>query len=232
MRAGVKAVLLDIEGTTTPIAFVYETLFPFARRRLEAGCARAATEPAFADAVALLRAEHGARPFGPGLPRFGDGAPYARHLMNHDVKSTGLKALQGLIWEAGYREGELKGEVFDDVPPALKRWKQAGLRTRIYSSGSILAQKLLFGHSTAGDLLPLIEDHHDTTTGPKREQPSYETIAAAYGLPAGEILFCSDVTAELDAARGAGMQTLLLRRPGNKPTDANGHDEAPDFSAL
>jgi enolase-phosphatase E1 len=136
-------------------------------------------------------------------------------LMDQDIKSTGLKHLQGLIWEAGFASGELRAHVYDDVPPALKAWNAAGRDVRIYSSGSIQAQKLFFGHTIAGDFLPLLKGHYDTTTGPKKEPASYRAIAALYGLPSSEILFLSDIVAELDAACSAGMRTALVVRPGN-----------------
>lgn len=227
LPSGVRAVLTDIEGTTTPLSFVVDVLFPFAKKRLEDACA--SEDPRFADAVRQLRQEHAAEK---GAPEFGNGAPYARYLMELDRKSTGLKALQGLIWEAGYRDGHLKGDVYPDVPEALRAWKEQGIRLRIFSSGSVLAQKLLFGHTPYGDLLPYFEGYHDTTTGPKREARAYTAIADAFGLPAGEILFLSDVTEELDAAREAGMRTGLLVRPGNKPAEAGEHGVYRSFSEL
>jgi enolase-phosphatase E1 len=228
---GVRAVLTDIEGTTTPLSFVVDVLFPFAKERLEDACA--ARDPRFVDAVRRLRLEHEAeRGSGADVPDFGDGSPYARHLMELDRKSTGLKALQGLIWEEGYRTGELQGEVYPDVPEALRRWKERGIRARIFSSGSVLAQKLLFGHTPDGDLLPFFEGYHDTTTGPKREARTYAAIARAFGLPPGEILFLSDVVEELDAARAAGLRTGLFLRPGNKPAAPGGHPTYRSFSEL
>jgi enolase-phosphatase E1 len=220
LPAGVRGILIDVEGTTTPVSFVYEVLFPYAAERLEEACARAAEEPAIAAAVALLRQEHEAERQaggGDGLPPFGDGAPYARHLMARDRKSTGLKALQGLIWEEGYRSGRLRGQVFADVPPALAAWRGAGLRLRVFSSGSVLAQRLLFGYSDHGDLTGCFEGYHDTTTGAKREATSYAAIAGAFALPPPAILFLSDLPAELDAAGAAGLLTGLFRRPGNAP---------------
>jgi enolase-phosphatase E1 len=231
---GVRAVLTDIEGTTTPLSFVADVLFPFAKERLEDACGISAAEaPRFADAVRQLRREHEAeRGSGATVPDFGNGAPYARHLMELDRKSTGLKTLQGLIWEDGYRTGELKGDVYPDVPEALRSWKEKGIRVRIFSSGSVLAQKLLFGHTAYGDLLPYFEGYHDTTTGPKREARAYAAIAEAFGLPPGEILFLSDVVEELDAAREAGMRTGLFLRPGNKPAVPGGHPAYKSFSEL
>ncbi|HEX3130251.1 MAG TPA: acireductone synthase [Thermoanaerobaculia bacterium] len=228
---GVRAVLTDIEGTTTPLTFVADVLFPFAKERLEDACL--SEDPRFVEAVRQLRQEHEAeRGSGVAIPDFGTGAPYARHLMELDRKSTGLKALQGLIWEDGYRTGELKGDVYPDVPEALKSWKEKGIRVRIFSSGSILAQKLLFGHTDYGDLLSYFEGYHDTTTGPKREAGAYTAIAEAFGLPPGEILFLSDVVEELNAAREAGMQTGLFLRPGNKPADPGSHPAYRSFAEL
>ncbi|HVG06075.1 MAG TPA: acireductone synthase [Thermoanaerobaculia bacterium] len=225
---GTRAVLTDIEGTTTPLSFVLDVLFPYARRRLDAACASG--EPRFTEALQRLRQEHeGERE---SVPDFGDGAPYAHWLMDRDRKSTGLKMLQGILWEDGYRVGELQAQVWPDVADALRTWKEQGIRARIFSSGSVLAQKLLFGHSDQGDLLPYFEGFHDTTTGPKNSPASYAAIADAFGLPPGEILFLSDVTAELDAARDSGMQTGLLLRPGNKPAEGNGHKVYQSFAEL
>jgi enolase-phosphatase E1 len=232
-----RAVLTDIEGTTTSISFVYDVLFPYAAARLDEACRSAASHPAIAAALATLRAEYEAEsheePTASGrLLPFGDGAPYARHLMRLDRKSTGLKALQGLIWEEGYRSGEIKGHLFPDVPEALARWHRQGIRLRVFSSGSIRAQRLLFGHSDFGDLTPLFEGYHDTTTGPKREETSYRAIAAAYALPPGEILFLSDVRGELDAAAAAGMATGLLVRPGNPTADPGPHPTYTSFAEI
>jgi enolase-phosphatase E1 len=227
----VRAVLTDIEGTTTPLSFVLDVLFPYARRRLDAACASA--EPRFAEALQRLREEYEAeRAAGTDLPAFGDGASYAHWLMDRDRKSTGLKMLQGILWEDGYRSGELRGQVWPDVADALRVWKERGIRARVFSSGSVLAQKLLFGHSDQGDLLPYFEGFHDTTTGPKQSAASYAAIATAFGLSPGEILFLSDVTAELDTAREAELQTGLFLRPGNRPAEPNGHAVYRSFSEL
>jgi len=227
----VRAVLTDIEGTTTPLSFVVDVLFPFAKERLEDACA--SKDLRFADAVRQLRQEHEAeRGSGASVPDFGNGAPYARYLMELDRKSTGLKALQGLIWEEGYRTGELQGDIYPDVPEALRAWRERGIRARVFSSGSVLAQKLLFGHTAYGDLLPCFEGYHDTTTGPKREARAYAAIAESFGLPPGEILFLSDVVEELDAAREAGMRTGLFLRPGNKPAEPGSHPVYRSFSEL
>jgi enolase-phosphatase E1 len=230
---GIAAVLLDIEGTTTSISFVYDVLFPYAAARLDEYCSRADPDPELAEALARLRTEYEEEASrGVPLPPFGNGAPYARHLMAEDRKSTGLKLLQGVIWEEGYQTGALRGHIFPDVPPALAAWRAAGIRLRVFSSGSVRAQKLLFAHTDYGDLTPYFEGFHDTTTGPKREPASYAAIADAYGLSAKEILFLSDVREELDAAAAAGMQTGLMVRPGNRPAEPGRHAVYREFGEM
>jgi enolase-phosphatase E1 len=150
-------------------------------------------------------------------------------LMDRDVKATGLKQLQGLIWEGGFHSGALRSALFPDVAPALRAWAKAGVQMRIYSSGSTHAQRLFFAHTEAGDLTPLLSGYHDTTTGPKKAAASYTAIAADADVAPGEILFLSDVTEELDAARAAGLQTALAIRPGNREMAAGGH---PQFTSL
>jgi len=162
------------------------------------------------------------------IPKF---LEYIDWLMDHDRKSTALKSLQGKIWKTGFESGELKGELFADVPAALKRWSEHA-RVAIYSSGSVEAQQLLFRYSTFGDLSSLIAAHFDTRTGPKREAASYAAIAASLGVVPGGVLFFSDVVPELDAAREAGCQTRLVVRPGNAPvSDPNGHAVVASFPA-
>jgi enolase-phosphatase E1 len=223
----IRAVLTDIEGTTTSISFVYDVLFPYAVARLDEYCGQPEPEPELAEALARLRQEQDQE-----QDHEGPLADYARRLMAEDRKSTGLKLLQGVIWEEGYRSGALRGHVFPDVPGALAAWRGAGLRLRVFSSGSVRAQRLLFGHSDFGDLTPLFEGFHDTTTGPKRETASYAAIAAAFGLPAGEALYLSDVPEELDAAAAAGLCTGLLVRPGNRPAEPGVHAVYRDFTEL
>lgn len=200
--------MLDIEGTTTPVAFVHDVLFPYARARVQA----------FLDDadIARLRAEYAAEPPQPDLPSWSPVA-YVHWLMDRDRKSTGLKALQGKIWEEGYRAGTLRGQVYADVPAALRRWRAQGRDVAIFSSGSVQAQQTLFANSTAGDLSPFISGYFDTTTGPKREPASYTRIAGALGRMPRDVLFISDVTGELDAAREAGMQTALCVRETKVP---------------
>ena len=218
---GAHAVVLDIEGTTTPVSFVYDVLFPYARANLRAYLTVHAEERAVREAARLLREEHAADesagaspPALPGAdPRWLTG--YLEWLMDRDRKSTGLKLLQGLIWERGYADGTLRSEVFPDVEPALRRWRAAGMRIGVYSSGSVLAQRLIFAHTQTGDLTPLVDAYFDTTVGPKRASPSYRRIAASLALAPAQILFLSDVSAELDAAAEAGLATALVVRPGN-----------------
>jgi enolase-phosphatase E1 len=218
-----SAILLDIEGTTTPITFVHRVLFPYARARLGAFVLPHRGDPAVVEAVARLRREHaadvsaGAEP--PAWPEAGlDGlVPYLEWLMDRDRKSPGLKTLQGLIWEEGYSRGELRGLVFDDVPGAMRRWHAAGRKIAIYSSGSVLAQRRLFQTTADGDLTTIIDGFFDTSVGAKVDRGSYERIAAVLDVAGDRILFVSDVTAELSAARQAGFQVRLAMRPGNAP---------------
>jgi enolase-phosphatase E1 len=235
-------VLLDIEGTTTPITFVYETLFPYARRHLRAHLAHHFDSPEYAGLLDQLRKLHDADAAGGDSPppwidspdaRLDSVASYVEWLMDRDRKATPLKELQGRIWEEGYRRGELIGEVFADVAPALARWTADGIRVAIFSSGSVLGQQLLFAHSSAGDLSGFISNYFDTTTGPKGDPESYTCIARALNLQLSEILFVSDVVRELDAARGAGMQTRLAVRPGNaSPPPGHGYEVITTFGEL
>ena len=216
---GVTAVLLDIEGTTTPIAFVSGVLFPFARAHLATFLDARAGSTAVADLTRRLANEHAADiARGENPPSMQDGiAAYASWLMDRDRKSPGLKELQGLIWERGYQSGELRGQVFPDVPPALRRWHEAGVGVAIYSSGSELAQRRLFESTEHGDLTPLLARFFDTAVGAKTMSESYTHVARALGRKPREVLFISDVTAELAAARTASLQTCLSIRPGNAP---------------
>jgi enolase-phosphatase E1 len=146
---------------------------------------------------------------------------FVEQLMDNDVKATGLKDLQGKIWKSGFESGALRAHVFADVRPAIESWRAAGLDVRIYSSGSIAAQKLFFAHSIVGDMLPLFSGHYDTTIGGKKDPASYQAIAADWQIPAAEILFVSDVLAELDAAHDVGMPTALSIRAGNPASDGS-----------
>ncbi|MEO8373944.1 MAG: acireductone synthase [Sphingomonas bacterium] len=196
-----RAILTDIEGTTSSIAFVAETLFPYARERLPAFVAAHPDEttPILAEVAAME----------PGDPL----ATLTRWI-DEDRKATPLKTLQGMIWADGYRERAFTGHIYPDAVAALRRWHAAGIALYVFSSGSVAAQKLLFGHSDAGDLTPLFSGYFDTTTGPKREAASYHAIADAIGLAADEIVFLSDTPQEITAAREAGLSALLIDRNG------------------
>jgi enolase-phosphatase E1 len=218
-RRAVRAVLLDVEGTTTPIAFVYGTLFPYTRAHL-----RPFLDDHGSTCAALLDRLRREQAADADAPADASVAEYVEWLIDRDRKSTALKELQGLIWEDGYRTGDLVGEVFPDVAPLLERWKRRGIDVGIFSSGSVLAQQLLFGHSSDGDLRPFLRWHFDTTTGSKTALESYRRIVDTIGLPPDAVLFVSDVVTELDAARAAGLQTALALRPGNAlVTDAREH---------
>lgn len=235
-----RAILLDIEGTTTPIEFVHQVLFPYARARVREFLQRHASDETVRADIELLRREHVLE-----HPRPADLTPwndadelksaeaFVYWLMDRDGKSTGLKSLQGKIWEAGYRAGELKGkgEVYADVRPALARWQEAGKRIAIFSSGSVQAQRNLFANTTAGDLSAFLSGYFDTTTGPKRDAHSYQRIATELRCRPEDVLFISDVAAELDAARSAGMRTALCVR-GAPPETANGHPVIHTFAEL
>ncbi|MEM6798665.1 MAG: acireductone synthase [Planctomycetota bacterium] len=245
-----RGILLDIEGTTSAIAYVYDVMFPFARNGLDAYLDRHWGEPGLAKVGDQIASDAGHASLDAWLRDAPTGGGDAKalvrgevvRLMDGDVKATGLKQLQGLIWEDGFRSGELRAHVFPDVPPALAAWREAGIDLRVYSSGSVHAQKLFFGHSDApggnaggngGDLLPFFSGHYDTTTGGKREPTSYTKIAGDWGLPAAGVLFLSDVVAELDAAREAGMQTGLVVREGNAPVEpGHGHAALTSFAEI
>ncbi len=205
----IAAIVTDIEGTTTPISFVTETLFPYARTHLPAFVVAHHQEPAIAALLAETRHLAGA----PDLDLDGTIAILCRWI-DEDRKATPLKTLQGLIWDQGYRGGTLKGAVYPDAALALRQWHQSGIRLYVYSSGSVMAQKLIFGFSSAGDLTPLFSGYFDTTTGPKLAEDSYRAIEAAISVSARAILFLSDHPGELDAAAAAGFKTAWLQREG------------------
>ncbi len=217
---GVSLVLLDIEGTTTPMTFVYEVLFPYARARLSGYLRAHIAEEELRDVLATLRVEwqedarKGEEPPPWALADVPAAARYLEWLMERDRKSPSLKRIQGEIWRGGFASGELRAELFEDVAPAFRRWKESGVDIAIYSSGSVLAQRLIFG-----DLLPFVSAFFDTGVGPKRSPDSYREIAKETGRNAAEVLFVSDVPEELNAALDAGMQILLAVRPGNRPVD-------------
>lgn len=235
----VRGILLDIEGTTSSISYVHEVLFPFAREHLDRFLREQWDAPGTPRALNQLARDAGATSFADWTSN--DSLSEARDrvrsevlkLMADDVKSTGLKELQGLIWRGGFESGQLHAHVFPDVPAALNAWADRGLDVRIYSSGSVAAQQLFFAHTELGDLSPFLRGYYDTTTGPKREPSSYRRITGEVGLPCASILFLSDIVAELDAARAAGMQTRLAVRPGNaRSPEGHGHAMIRSFDEL
>lgn len=214
------AVVTDIEGTTTPIAFVRDVLFPYARARLADWVDR--PDPAVqAEIAEIARMVPGQAPL-----------TTLQHWMDQDAKIAPLKNLQGMIWNEGYADGTLKGALYPDVAPALRRWSAGGVRLFVYSSGSVEAQKLLFGHSTDGDLTFLFGGFFDTRIGVKRDSESYNRLAIGMNVPTVEVLFLSDIEAELDAATMAGMRTCQLIRPGDNTTPSERHPTAPDFPTV
>ena len=221
-QSRVRAILLDIEGTTTPIDFVTKTLFPYASQKLGSFLCENAADREIRALMGELRAQHDLdRRNGLQPPRWGDDseegqlrstAAYGQWLMARDSKCTPLKALQGKIWQEGYSSGELKGEVYPDVPVAFARWKRQGKIVCIYSSGSVLAQQLLFGSVATGELTPYITAFCDTRIGAKTDAESYRKIAASVSLEPEPFLFLSDAPKEIAAAQAAGMQALLCER--------------------
>jgi enolase-phosphatase E1 len=225
---GVSALLLDIEGTTTPIAFVYDVLFPFARSHLHGWIQQHRRTLEFDALASALEAEYrDVSTADAEVPPWDVDArersveQFALWLMDRDRKSPALKQLQGMLWAQGYREGILRGVVFPDVAPAIRRWHDAGLFVAIYSSGSELAQRLLFESTEHGDLTPYIGAFFDTAVGSKREPGSYSRIAVRLGRTPREVLFISDITGELRAAQAAGLQVVMSVRPGNRRTEAD-----------
>lgn len=221
----VAAIVTDIEGTTSSLSFVKDVLFPYARLHLAQFVAEHAQEKAVR---ALLNDAN--REVGGNLDDVGIVAQLERWI-DQDRKITALKSLQGLIWEAGYRNGDFKGHIYADAAEQLRAWHAQGIPLYVYSSGSVYAQKLLFGFSEAGDLTPLFSGYYDTHMGGKREPASYHAIALDIKVPASDILFLSDIVEELDAAQSAGMQTLHLLRHGELNPHAP-HRQVGDFSTI
>lgn len=224
-------ILTDIEGTAGGISFVRDVLFPYARKALPRFVRERGQEPGVRRWLDQVATEHGA---------MCDDAVIVETLqgwIDEDRKHTALKALQGMIWTDGYRRADFTAHVYPDAVEGLRRWHAAGHPLAVYSSGSVPAQKMFFGHSDAGDLLPLFEAFFDTEVGGKREAASYARIAEALGVEPGSILFLSDVVAELDAAREAGVRTVLVDRREDypQPRDANacnGHPRVESFDAI
>ncbi len=223
----IKAILTDIEGTTSSLAFVKDVLFPYSRARLRDFLRAHGAEPAVREQLeAVQRLESSG-----GALDVESLAAILERWIDEDRKLTPLKALQGMIWEEGFRRGDFRGHVYEDAVHALRHWKAQGFKLYVFSSGSVQAQKLLFGHSEYGDLTPLFDGFFDTTVGAKKDAASYRRIAAATGFAPSEILFLSDVPEELDAARSAGLATVQLVR-GPETTPAAGHPQACRFDEI
>ena len=242
---GVKRVLLDIEGTTTPISFVTETLFPYVRRELRSYLTKRWEETEVQDDIEALRNQSINDQEDPNLnfaqiitsendkEKIIDSVvTNVEEQMNVDRKITPLKQLQGHMWKFGYQSGELKGVVYDDCVDALKKWQEMGIPVYIYSSGSVAAQKLLFGNSTHGDLLSYIQGHFDTNIGLKVESESYEKIAKDISVSPNEILFVTDSYKELQAATKQNLQLRLSIRPGNPPVESDEYVRITSFEQL
>ena len=219
------ALVTDIEGTTSDISFVQKVMFPYARQALPGYLQAHAKDPQVLPWIAQIAAEIGC-----ASDDLDAVSSALIDWIDADRKHTALKALQGHVWENAFRSGEFVAHVYPDAVAALRRWQTEGLPMYVYSSGSIQAQKLYFGHTQDGDLRPCFRDHFDTTTGPKREVESYRRIAEAIAVPADRILFLSDIGAELDAARAAGWNTVQIVREGT--TAVAEHDAVGSFDQL
>ena len=225
--SGVRAIVTDIEGTTSSISFVKDVLFPYARRHLPAFVATHADKPEVQHWL-----HEAAKEAGLVSASQADIVALLQRWIDEDRKATPLKALQGMIWDDGYRSGEYRAHMYRDVAPKLREWKARGIDLYVYSSGSVPAQKLFFGFSDAGDLTPLFSGYFDTETGPKRSAESYRRIVAALDRGADEVLFLSDVVEELDAAHAAGLHTTLLARPPQSCPPACAHACASTFDEV
>ena len=232
MNPAIRHVLLDIEGTTCPVTFVSDTLFPYAAARMEAflearqGNSTVQNLLGDLNQAWLADLDPAARALLDAAPATAKPSerilPYLHWLMREDRKLTPLKDLQGLIWEEGYASGDLQGPLFPDVAPALRRWRDAGIRLAVYSSGSVQAQQLIYGHSNAGDLRPLFQHWFDTKIGSKHEAKSYQRIVAQLMAEPQSVLFISDSLAEVQAANTSGLAVLLCNRSGSGDDPPNG----------
>jgi enolase-phosphatase E1 len=222
----IKAVVTDIEGTTSSLSFVKEVLFPYARAHLATFVRDHAQDPGVASQIDAVRREA-------GDAALSQEAVIDRLItwIDQDRKITPLKALQGMIWENGYHSGDFQGHIYADAEQALCDWQARGLALYVYSSGSVQAQKLLFAHTGSGDLTPLFDGYFDTTVGGKQDTGSYRAIAAAIGVAPAEVLFLSDMRAELDAAAAAGCRTVWLVRDG-VPDPQAAHRQVSDFREI
>ena len=224
-------ILTDIEGTTSSISFVKDVLFPYARRELPRFVREHGQDPEVRRRLDAVATESG------GICSDDVIVETLQGWIDQDRKHTALKALQGMLWRDGYMRGDFRGHVYPDAAAALRDWKAAGHRLAVFSSGSVDAQKLLFGHSEAGDMSSHFSAFFDTEVGTKRDPDSYRRIAEALGQPPGEIVFLSDIVEELDAARTAGMRTFLLDRREDYPqprrdTATAGHPRVESFAQI
>jgi enolase-phosphatase E1 len=223
----IQLVLMDIEGTTTAVSFVFDVLFPYFRENIQSIAARA-EEPEIAAILQQVQ-DLALAETGESLDQAGAIAQLHQWSVE-DRKVAPLKAMQGFLWEEGYKKGDFRGHVYPDVLPKLQQWQAQGLKLGIYSSGSVKAQKLLFGYSDYGDLTGYFDYFFDLKVGGKREVQSYQAIAQITNITPSEILFLSDIPAELAAAAQAGYQAIQLVRPGTTPSAD--YSQCSDFSAL
>ncbi|MEW5837211.1 MAG: acireductone synthase [Pseudomonadota bacterium] len=224
----IKAIVTDIEGTTSSIDFVHNVLFPYARQHLAAFVRARQANAEVQEQLAAVERE-----LGEAHLSLDEALAHLLEWMDEDRKLTPLKTLQGMVWEEGYRQGDFTGHVYADAATFLRAWHKQGLRLYVYSSGSVQAQKLLFAHSDAGDLTPLFSAYFDTAIGGKREAASYALIVEALELPAREILFLSDIPAELQAAKAAGLQAVGLARHAQPMSmDAAAFEWCRDFADV
>lgn len=221
----IEAVLTDIEGTTSSISFVKDVLFPYARERMADFVTQNQQLPE------VQRALQDVETLGGVAPHLETCIRLLCQWIDEDRKLTPLKALQGLIWEAGYQNGDFHGHLYADAFEELKRWRALGVPLYVFSSGSVKAQKLLFGHTEYGDLTAWFKGYFDTTTGPKQEPSSYEAIAKKMGHPPERILFLSDIQGELDAAASAGFATCQLIRDPEMVASSR-HKQATRFDEI
>ena len=222
----IRAILTDIEGTTSSISFVHEVLFPYAASHL-AEFVRSRR----GDSEVEAQLQEVAKLSGVPVEETDTLIDQLQSWIREDRKITPLKALQGMIWKHGYEQGHFKGHVYPDAVEHLRRWHADGLQLYVYSSGSVQAQKLIFGYTEYGDLTPLFSGYFDTNIGGKREADAYRRILAQIGMPGDQVLFLSDIEEELQAAQAAGLQVYWLVRQGEKP-DAAPFPVAVDFSAI
>jgi enolase-phosphatase E1 len=238
----IRVILLDIEGTTTPVEFVYQTLFPYASRKLEPFLREHAQDSEIQSLIQDLRAEHaedernGLNPPGwmdhPEEARLRSSVAYGQWLTVRDSKCPPLKSLQGRIWQEGFTSGELRGAIFPDVPVAFKRWRRQKKIICIYSSGSVLAQQNLFRTTASGDLTAYISVFFDTCVGAKIEGESYKKIAASFSYAPNQFLFISDAVKEIEAAQSVGMQAILCERDSRGSSSPTAHVVIHTFDAV